>query len=85
VQLWFVRFTTDKNNVHPYDEKLTLSRNTTKLRREGHDLRVEYVRFAVVISTTEECSGTPGVSRQKDVRYSFDDPDVFLLRFHSES
>jgi len=42
------------NNIsgaHPSDEKLTLSRNTRRLSRAGHDLRREYVRFAVVLRT----------------------------------
>ena len=41
----------ERNNVHPCDERLTLSQNTRKLRRARHDLRFEYVRFAVVLKT----------------------------------
>jgi hypothetical protein len=36
------------HNVHPFDEKLTLSRKTTELRRAGHELRLRYARFLVV-------------------------------------
>jgi len=46
-----------------------LSKGRT-LRRAGHDLRLEYVKFAVVLRTTEACSATPCVSCQRDVRYA---------------
>jgi len=39
-------------NVHPCDEKHTLSRNVTRIRREGRDLRYRYARFVVVLVTT---------------------------------
>jgi predicted ATP-dependent protease len=41
-----------KTNVHPCDEKLTLSRNMTRLRRAGHELRLRYARFVVVLEAT---------------------------------
>jgi len=37
--------------VHPCDEKFTLWRNTTHLRRAGRELRSGYVRFAVALGT----------------------------------
>jgi len=39
-------------NVHPCDKELTLSRNTTKLRRARHELRLRYVRFVIVLEAT---------------------------------
>jgi hypothetical protein len=39
-------------DVHPRDKKLTLSRNMTKLRRAGHELRLRYARFVVELEAT---------------------------------
>jgi len=46
---YVVRWVSFRYNVHPCDKELTLSQNTTKIRKAGHELRLRYVRFVIVL------------------------------------
>ena len=45
-------------NVHPYDKRLTLCRDMTKLRRAGYGVRLRYVKLVVVVVATQACPAT---------------------------
>lgn len=55
-------------NVHPYDKRLTLCRDMTKLCRAGYGVRLRYVKLVVVLVATQACPATACVSCQRDVR-----------------
>jgi hypothetical protein len=57
-------------NIHPTDEKLTLWRDMTRLRRVGYGLRFRSVRLVVVLVATQACPATVCVSCWRDVRYT---------------
>jgi hypothetical protein len=58
----------EHTNVHPYDKRLTLLRDMTKLRWAGHGLRCRYVRLAVVLAATQACPATACVSCGREAR-----------------